>query len=59
MVEVEVGQNGKKVTIWRTRRATPAERKKDKSAKTMAEVITVVFGKDKPKVTVNNTLCEE
>jgi hypothetical protein len=55
MLQVQI--SGNRVTIWRERPATQEEKEADKEARVMSEVVSIYFGEDEPKLTINRDLC--
>ena len=55
--EINMG-TGTKLSVYRQRPATTAERKKDPDARIMAEWVHITFGSGKPAIEVNRDLCD-
>lgn len=55
-LEIELGKE-QEIVIYRERRPTLKEKKRDPEANVMAESVTITFGTGEPKIVVNRTLC--
>ena len=55
-MKIECGSQNH-ISIYRERRATKAERKRDPEAKIMAEWVHIDFSDDAPAIVVNRDLC--
>jgi hypothetical protein len=57
-VSVSVDADIKKVSLYRERKLTKAERKTDPRGRVVAEWVHVTFGAGEPEVVVNRDICE-
>jgi len=56
MITFKAGK-AKRVSVYRERKATAQDRKKDKDAKIVAEWIHITFSDGKPSVSINRDFC--
>lgn len=57
-VSVSVPDSTKRVSLYRERKLTKAERKAEPKGRVVTEWVHVTFGTDEPKVVVNRDICE-